>query len=188
MPNLEQVRFVDILPPNLRADETVFAAASALDQELNELTTKIPLVNLMYTIDQQDEAVVDELAWEFHVDFYDQSLQLEKKRALVKNSPLWHRIKGTPAAVEEVVTAAFDDSKVLEWFEYDGTPYRFKVVTKDSMPDGETLETLHRAIHSVKNTRSRLDSIAFERQEKLHLYVGGVISTCKKIQITQTEG
>ncbi|WP_438770067.1 phage tail protein I [Brevibacillus sp. JB24b] len=183
MLNLEQIRLVDILPQNLRTDKKVLAAATAFDQELTNLTKAIPTLNLLYTIDQQKEAIVDELAWAFHVDFYDKNLPIEKKRELVKKSIAWHRIKGTPEAVEQVITAAFDECRVEEWFQYGGKPYHFKIITKDRIPDKTTLKALARAIESVKNTRSWLESISFQRDEQLTVYHGQIITITKKINI-----
>nr|WP_278430012.1 phage tail protein I [Brevibacillus laterosporus] len=183
MMNLDQIRLVDILPPNLRMDEKVLAAAASFDKELEKLTRVIPTLNLLYTIDQQSESIVDELAWEFHVDFYDKNLPLHKKRELVKNSIPWHRMKGTPEAVEQVITAAFDECRVEEWFQYGGKPYHFKIITKDRIPDKTTLKTLVRAIESVKNTRSWLESISFQRDEDLEIYHSQVITITKIIDI-----
>ncbi|MGG1442162.1 phage tail protein I [Brevibacillus laterosporus] len=183
MLNLEQIRLVDILPQNLRTDKKVLAAATAFDQELAKLTRVIPTLNLLYTIDQQSEVIVDELAWAFHVDFYDKNLPIEKKRELVKKSISWHRIKGTPEAVEQVITAAFDECRVEEWFQYGGKPYHFKIITKDRIPDKTTLKALVRAIESVKNTRSWLESISFQRDEDLGIYHSQVITITKIIDI-----
>ncbi len=55
-----------------------------------------------------------------HVDFYDSSLSLEVKKQMVKNSLKWHRIKGTSAAVSDVVKTVFGRSWIEEWFEYSG--------------------------------------------------------------------
>ncbi len=88
-------------------------------------------------------------------------MELETKRRLVKESIAWHRIKGTPAAIEEVVSAVFDTSEVKEWFEYGGTPYYFKIVTEDVSTDEDNMNRMRRAIASVKNARSWLEKIEF---------------------------
>jgi hypothetical protein len=88
-------------------------------------------------------------------------MDLETKRKLIKQSIAWHRMKGTPAAVEAVVSAAFDTSTVQEWWEYGGKPYFFKVVTEDATTNSGTIERMKRAIESIKNTRSWLEKIEF---------------------------
>lgn len=109
--------------------------------------------------DELPEKTLDLLAWQWHVDFYEPlGMDIETKRRLIKNSIPWHRIKGTPAAVEQVVSTAFDTSTVKEWFEYGGKPYYFKIITEDVTTNTDTIEErMKRAIKSVKNTRSWLE-------------------------------
>jgi len=57
------------------------------------------------------------------------------------------------------VSTVFSRAKIEEWFEYGGLPYRFRVSTEEQMPDEETVRKLIRAINSVKNTRSFLDTL-----------------------------
>ncbi|HML88940.1 MAG TPA: phage tail protein I [Methylomusa anaerophila] len=141
------------------------AAAQALDRELQAVTAAIPLTVLFARIDVLPEEVLDVLAWQLHVDFYEPvGFSIEKKRALIKQSIAWHRHKGTPWAVEQVVSAAFANAEVVEWFDYDGDPYRFKIRTIDSLTDDAAYSGLVRAINTVKNTRSWLDGIQIKRE------------------------
>jgi phage tail P2-like protein len=105
-----------------------------------------------------DAVLIDLLAWQFHVDFYDPKMQVEVKRDLVLKSLDWHFRKGTPSVVEDIVSTVFSKAIVQEWFEYGGLPYRFRVATAETMPDSETRSNLIRAINSVKNTRSFFDT------------------------------
>lgn len=80
-------------------------------------------------IDELPEELVDLLAWQFHVD-YDEplGLDLDKKRALVKNSFSWHRRKGTKSVLEEIIRILnFEDFKIEEWYVYGGEPYFFRL-------------------------------------------------------------
>ena len=160
--DLQSISLLDILPPNLLADEQINAAAQALDTELQKITAATKEALLLPRLDELPEEVIDLLAWQWHVDFYEPvGMDIETKRRLIKNSIAWHRIKGTPAAVEEVVSAIFDTSHVQEWFEYGGKPYHFKVVTEDVTTDKDVLERTRRAIHAAKNARSWLETVEF---------------------------
>ncbi|WP_319403137.1 phage tail protein I [uncultured Anaeromusa sp.] len=164
MADIQSIRLVDLLPPSIRGDPQVQAAAAALDGELAKVTSLIQETFLLARIDELSEPVLDLLAWQLHVDFYEPvGFSIEKKRALVKQSIAWHRKKGTPWAVEQVLSAAFAHSEVKEWFEYNGSPYRFKVMTIDSLPDDAAYQNLVKAINTVKNTRSWLDGIEIKR-------------------------
>ena len=160
--DLQSVSLLDILPPNLLADKQIYAAARALDDELQKITAATRNALLLPRLDELSEEVIDLLAWQWHVDFYEPiGMDIETKRKLIKNSIAWHRIKGTTAAVEQVVSAVFDTSHVQEWFEYDGKPYHFKVITEDVTTDPNVLARMRRAINAAKNTRSWLETIEF---------------------------
>ena len=160
--DLQSVSLLDILPPNLLADKKINAAARALDDELQKITAATRNALLLPRLDELSEEVIDLLAWQWHVDFYEPiGMDIETKRKLIKNSIAWHRIKGTPAAVEQVVSAVFDTSHVQEWFEYGGKPYHFKVITEDVTTDPNVLARMRRAINAAKNTRSWLETIEF---------------------------
>ena len=160
--DLQSVSLLDILPPNFLADKQIDAAARALDTELQKVTAATKEALLLPRLDELPEAVIDLLAWQWHVDFYEPiGMDIETKRRLIKNSIAWHRIKGTPAAVEQVVSTVFDTSHVQEWFEYGGKPYHFKVVTEDVTTDKDVLERMRCAINTAKNARSWLETIEF---------------------------
>lgn len=102
--------------------------------------------------------LVDELAWQFHVDYYDKTADFEVRRKLVKQSILIHKKKGTPQAVLDLLNTAFpSDTILLEWFDYGGEPYHFKVITS-SLDDVDKAAFI-KALDSVKNERSYLESI-----------------------------
>jgi P2-related tail formation protein len=66
-----------------------------------------------------DPTLVDILAWQFHVDFYDATRDLEFRKRLVQMSIQWHITKGTRALVEEVLNTYWPGGATLsEWFEY----------------------------------------------------------------------
>ena len=181
--DIYSVSLLDLLPESLKKDPFVCVLAEAISLEMREISSESRKVLLYVFIDELPENVIDLLAWQDHVDFYDPSLPLEKKRELVKQSFPTHMRKGTPWAVDQVVSAAFDDSKVEEWFEYGGEPYHFRVTTTDRMTDDKKYSDIFRAIHAVKNLRSKLESITIRRDNQMGVYVGGVVTNLKVITI-----
>ena len=159
---LDGVSLLDILPPNILEDEQINAAARAIDAELQKAPAAVQECLFLPHLDSLPESVLDLLAWQWHVDFYEPT-ELEKsvKCELIRKSIAWHRKKGTPAAVEEVVSAAFEKSWVKEWFEYGGNPFYFKVITEDVTTDKDEIERMKRAINAAKNVRSWLEGIEF---------------------------
>jgi phage tail P2-like protein len=172
MINLDAASLLDILPPNLRTDTQVAAAAIAIDGELQAITAAIRQLTYFDRLDSLTSEEADELAWQWHVDFYDPTLPLEQRRELVKKSYAWHRRKGTPAAVEELIETIFGSGEVQEWFQYGGQPGYFKVVTSD--PDANTTRAQEflAAINSVKNERSWLEAIEITTEGTMNLRFG----------------
>ena len=160
--DLQQVSLLDLVPSNLREDVQVKAAAAALDTELNAATGAILECLHLPRVDELPERVLDLLAWQWHVDFYEPvGMALETKRKLVKNVIKWHRAKGTPAVVEDVANSIYEPSQVVEWFEYGGQPYCFKVRTEEIPQTQAERAVFIRALNSVKNTRSWLEAIEY---------------------------
>lgn len=160
----------------MQQDKTTIGMCSALNKQLSDIASKTDQILIYSRIDEISEDILDILSYQFHVDFYDTALPIEKKRLLVKNSLLWHKTKGTPAAVEEVITAAFDESWIEEWFQYSGNPYMFKIITTDRITDTEKISQIITAIDSVKNIRSHLEEFIFQRDNHIDKYYGGAVS------------
>ena len=168
---IDRLSLLDILPENLLADEKVYAAAKAVDDELQRLIASCVEVLHLPRLDELPEEVVDLLAWEWHVDFYEPSADIATKRQLVRESIAWHRIKGTKAAVEKMAQTVFKGGVVTEWFEYGGEPYHFRidVLNAPNMTE-ENRGRLLAVVNASKNTRSWLDELRFRREAQNDMY------------------
>lgn len=188
MNRLNDIQLKNIISPSINHDENVKALCAAIDAKLHEIAVSTNLILLLPRLDLLPETIIDELAWQYHVDFYDYSADIAKKRALVKQAIAWHKRKGTPSAVEEVCAAVFKTAKVSEWFEYSGQPYHFKVrLIEEAVPNTRVIDSLLRAIKVTKNTRSWLDELSFHRQVESHLYVGSMLTNKKTVDIYPTK-
>lgn len=169
--DLQSVSLIDILPPNLLADEQIYAAARALDDELQKITAATRNALLLPRLDELSEEVIDLLAWQWHVDFYEPSMSIETKRQLVRESIAWHRIKGTKAAVEKMAQTVFKGGVVTEWFEYGGEPYHFRIdlLTAPNITQDDTARLLA-VVNAAKNVRSVLDELRFRREAQNDMY------------------
>ena len=184
MNKLNDVQLKTIAPPSINNDKNVQALCDAIDVKLREIAAASGLVLLLPRLDELPEEIVDELAWQYHVDFYDYSADIDKKRALVKQAIAWHKRKGTPAAVEEVCTAVFQTAQVFENWEYGGEPYHFQVrLIEEPVPDEKVIDNLQRAIQQTKNTRSWLDGLSFYREIFGKLYFMLVVAQYKSVTI-----
>ena len=124
-----------IVPPALTHDPAMMARAAADAEALAARLAEIDRVRIISNIDALDETVLDILARDFKVDWYDPNYSLEEKRRTVKSSWRVHKTLGTKAAVETAIRAIYPLTTVEEWFEYGGEPYHFRLnidITSDS--------------------------------------------------------
>lgn len=183
---LSSVSLLDILPVNLLADKQVNAAARALDGELQKVTAAVQEVLFLPRLDNLPESVLDLLAWQWHVDFYEPiRLDIETKRRLIRQSIAWHRHKGTPWAVEEVIKALLNGAVVRENWEYGGRPYCFQVaLIEGEIASEETIAQVVKAITETKNIRSHLDGISFIRRIEQKFKFWGTTEEFRRIRVS----
>jgi len=158
--DFNNISILNIMPPNLAKDQNVKDIADAFDQILRDIIKKIPNVSIIPDLVLNrivNETLIDLLAWQFHVDFYDPDMPLNVKRSLVLKSLDWHARKGTISTIEEIVTQVFATAKIEEWFEYGGPPYHFRIAVGDYIPDKETRNKIIHMVNISKNTRSFLE-------------------------------
>jgi phage tail P2-like protein len=183
MINIDMASFslVHLLPDSLKNDENKALAEAMTEvfkrvyQESEHLDPTKPIpVHLLDTV-----------ALEEHVDFYDPSLTVEQKRQLIDRSYFFHRQKGTPAAVEQLIEIVFGEGKVVEWFEYGALPGYFKVVTSNTAVTNELAAQFIRALDSVNRESAWLEKVEITQVEQMSLYVGAVLHTGDKMTLRQ---
>lgn len=184
MTELENLKLSDIMPPNLLKDPFVKAMCDALDVQLNKLVENNKKLSIYANIDNLPEEIINFLAWQFHVDFFDESWTLKQKRDAVKNSIKWHRYKGSIGVLEDYISTIFGNARVIEWFDYDGEPYHFKIdMITGEIPSIEALNKILKAIYTIKNTRSWCDGLGFLRTIDNKIYIGSHQSQFKHYKI-----
>lgn len=159
--DLSNLNLLDLQSSYMQNDSVTKAMCEVLNPYYKKLNDNLKLCFIYSRIDELDDAMLDELAWQFSVDWYEATLNIEKKRALIKNAFKLHRIKGTPEALLNVVTTIFGRTLLKEWWEYGGKPYFFKLdidITEQGASK-ENLEKLDDLIQKYKNVRSWVDVI-----------------------------
>lgn len=179
MNRLESINVRNTLPSSISFDENVQALSEVLSIKLISLVPSIDTLTILPNLSKLPDAVVDELAWHFHVDFYDATKTRAEREELVYKSIAWHRIKGTPGALEEAIKSLYSEAKVLENWEYEnGRPYGFKLLMEGYMVDKDTKAQILNVIDMVKNTRSWLDDLEYAHNiDGNIIYTGGQVSS-----------
>ena len=187
MKNINEIKLLENLPSSISGDKKIIALCNALENELQLLTeqTKLPLH--LPRLDELPHEVLDQLAFQYHVDFYQPStMSLETKRNLIRRAILQHKKYGTKFAVENILHTFSKEAEISEWYEYEGgLPYHFKLKLqrlRDLEDDGERILEL---IDITKNVRSWLDAFDFDltREDKPDqiLHFGAAEVTAGKI-------
>jgi phage tail P2-like protein len=175
MQNIRNFNLLSLVPPSLQSDPQVIAACGALQGEIQAVSVAVDQIMIISKLSQQPSEVIDNLAWQWSTDFYDDSLPLATRIALVQNSLKWHMIKGTPAVVQEMVSTVLSNGVVTEWFQYAGQPYHFRVQTDEIISTQAIYNQLAAVIAATQNIRSWLDCILINRQWSGAVYIGGAI-------------
>ena len=180
MKSLNDISLRDIAPSSILDDKNISALISALDPELKLITDDITQEFILSRIDELDSGVLDLLAWQFHVDFYDLARDIDTKRRQIKDSILWHMKKGTSWAILKALDMIGVDAEFINWYEFDGAPYTFKIkanIRPDFYNYGDKEQitrNILRAINESKATRSflaGLDAYLIDKAD-LKLFAG----------------
>lgn len=157
------VDFLRSLPDVLKNAPNMAALATAIANELERLAEDVEKAIIYARIDELGEDVLDLLAYDFKVDWWDYTYTVAEKRRILKNSWNVHRHLGTKGAVETAISSIYEGSKVQEWFEYGGDPYKFRLlldITYDSADPVKHQSVLDR-VNFYKNMRSHLETIEY---------------------------
>ena len=173
-----------IVPPALTHDPAMMARAAADAEALTARLAEIDQVRVISNIDGLNEAVLDILARDFKVDWWDPEYSIEEKRRTLKGSWRVHKILGTKAAVETAIRAIYPLTTVEEWFEYGGEPYHFRLnidITSDSGDRARQRRVLER-LNFYKSLRSHNDGVRyFLVPEKSWAVAGGLFAGSREI-------
>jgi len=155
------------------ADNRLIPIKDESSLAFNELFDRLGTLDLtpliIYIVDNVEASALPHLAEQFHVTGNEGWLLAGSKleqRQLIKESIKIHKIKGTKAAVKNVLQALNLNGTIQEWFEYSGDPYHFRILItlNDRAYDAGTFDLLKKMIDEYKNVRSVLEEINIESQ------------------------
>lgn len=153
---------IDIWPEK---DPEIQALSYALQQQFKKLKTYADKTQCYSDVDDLDEDILDYFAIEMRSMFYEQNLEIERKREIVKNTLKWYTYAGVPATVAEMVGVVFGSGKIVEWFDYDEPPFTpgtFDIITSARLtPD--IIDQLNAMIQKAKNVRSHIRRVTIIR-------------------------
>lgn len=166
--SLKDARIVDGLPRIVAEQPWVRAFSEALG-ELHQKTLEHIDGSQIYTaIDTAAEPVLDALAVNWKIDWYDTGYSIEQKRRIVKTALTIRRTMGTVGAVKSQADAIYPGTTLEEWFDWGGEPGLFRLnVDVTSTGESSTIDIhseaeIERRLTTAKRFSAHLDSMSYQ--------------------------
>ena len=156
---LNDMDFIQLMPGFMKEDEAVKGLSEGVNRVTEELADKIKLFTTWNQIDNMTGAELDMLAEELHISWYDKTAAMDVKRELIKNSDLVHSKMGTNWAVQNVIETYFGSGEIQDWYDYEGEPHHFKVITSNESVTSVAAEKFLSVLEKVKRKSAFLDGI-----------------------------
>ena len=173
--NIQDTKLIDIVPVFMRDDRTVRGLCAAADAMFQKMIDAVHIAWWRKYIDELDADQLDDIAKQLGIIWYDDGADLLSKRSVLKNYENVLAIAGTPDAVKYAVKDLFGDVEIIEWQEYNGQPYHFKMLVNAKLTEDNT-RRFSSAVAGAKNVRSIMDSLETMRRSSVVMYVGGAFT------------
>lgn len=154
-------------PVALQKDPSAIALGDTAAEVLAQRPEEIKRIAIYSLIDKLPEDLLDILAYDFKVDWYDYEYPINTKRALIKGNVLAHKRQGTVYATRSVLDSLYPKSAMEEWFTYGGEPgyFRLNVNVTNSAEDGAvevySTEEILRRIATIKRESAHLEGVSY---------------------------
>ena len=176
MTKLSGGNLLALLPASISNDPQMRAAAEALRPVLTALSLSVPNLLIYARLGGQPVETMlpplarltqargglnplsldelEQLAWQFHVDFRDVATSREQLAAMVRNSIPWHRIKGTPASIKKALALFGIEATIEE--DGRGDDWATYQVGVTGTPDMATARKIYQVATEMAPARCRL--------------------------------
>ncbi|MCI1959194.1 MAG: phage tail protein I [Clostridia bacterium] len=161
MNNIYDIDYLSMLPDSLLGDTNMVAFAKAFNEQMQKILKLVKKDIIYFYIDTLPDKVLDVLAQDLKVDWYNLTYDTDTKRKIIKNAVKVHKYKGTPYAVKTAVSDVLPGTTIQEWPEYSGNPYKFKINLEAGKTgfDSDKVKQILRQVELYKNERSHLDAV-----------------------------
>ncbi len=156
---------LDLLQSPLKDDVDVIAISYAIKKATAKLILYSSRILMYAAIESQPEEILDYMAVEMNLAFYEQTFAIELKRNLIKSALLWYMSAGTRGAVENMITTIFGEGTITEWYEHEtqGEPGTFDIQTEAQLTP-ELYDQMAKVIERVKNESSHMRYVSVLRE------------------------
>lgn len=165
--SLKDARIMDGLPRILSQEDWVRALSYAIGA-VHEKTIQYADASQIYTkLDTASETILDALAANWKIDWYDTDYPEERKRRIVKTAMNVRKTMGTAYATRMQADMVYPGTQLEEWFDYGGKPgyFRLYIDITNSSP-GDPIEAnepkeMERRLTAAKRWSAHLESLSY---------------------------
>lgn len=176
--SLLEAQITDGLPRILREQPWVKALSLAAAELHRKTMAYIDRSQIYMDIDTVDEDVLDVLAVNWKIEWYDTEYDIEQKRRIVKTALNIRRTMGTVAAVKAQADAIYPGSTLEEWFDFGGQPGTFRMtVDVATTGPGNTIDIfgtaeIERRLTMAKRYSSHMESMSYQIKHRIEVGAG----------------
>lgn len=165
----------DILPIEFLRQPQALAISYALKMAYQRFLDHQDEIYVYAFVARAPEYVLDLLAVELRVRYYNWGLDVETKRGLIRTAIGVNMKDGTVFAVNTVIKTLYPSGYMEEWHQYggDNNHYRIRLKAEES---GYDVDDLMSSIRAVKRLSSQLDIISIDQALPVTTYYGALIS------------
>ena len=186
MIELHEVGLVEGLPPDVAKEPWVQILDAVFRERRKKELEAAERLKIYTDIDHADEAVLDILAVQFRVDWYDTGYPIETKRRIIKTALEVRRYCGTEWAVKKALSSIYPNVKISEWYDYGGRPgyWRMNVDITDDGVIYYTPEEIEKRLGYARRCTAHLEHIIYtiEPHERSPAYIAaapcGMATSC----------
>lgn len=152
-----------------------------LTEEFRNFTETVVLAS---NVDNLSEDILDLLAAQYRIPYYDSSFDIELKKNLVKEGYQWVMTAGTTGCVNRLIQAIFGSGNVVEWYEDRNIPegyFDIKINDKN-IPEDKAL-VFERILRNAKNVHSKLRDVVANHDMSHEVNIVSLITITDKIVI-----
>lgn len=128
MIKLRDTGLIEGLPPIIANQHWVKVIDAVYRERQRKVLEAADKLHVYSGIDSASEDLLDVLAVQFKVDWYDAGYPLETKRRVIKTALEVRCYCGTEWAVAKAISAIYPNARIEEWYDYGGTPGYWRLV------------------------------------------------------------
>ncbi len=169
---------LNLLSAPMAEDADIIALSYAIRMGIAKFIVYVAKTTMFADVDNQPESILDYMAIELDAVYYEQTMDIETKRELIKGALKWCMTAGTKKAVEELVGTIFGKGDVTEWYEFEGGPGEpgtFNIETGSQLTE-ENYERFSRIIKATKPSSAHIKSMASSKDVETGLYIGSALT------------